>query len=81
MIDITIFELEVAGWPCDNPKCKNLPEYTVNIIGNNFHIKKGTIAGKIALNHATFDIYCRDCIDVVYQEIKFKMDSKLWAVQ
>lgn len=50
------------------------PKYHSNVIGDCFYIKKGTIFAWIGN-----EVYCRDCIDQVYQRIRLKLDSKLWA--
>lgn len=73
MIELDIVEEgNIGGWICDNPNCqyhfltKTIPPHT--------------IVAKISVTTALkFEIYCRDCIDFLYQQLKSKLDTKLWA--
>lgn len=84
MIDIEIKIQDLSGFTCDNKDCKHNPEYSDNIIGDVFYIKKNTVVAIISLSdyeNGPYNLYCRDCIDDVYNQIKSKLDSKLWAFQ
>jgi len=84
MIKIDVRKLDATGIKCSNPNCRHLPEYHNHILGDNYHIKPDTtvaiieagIQFSLFLHHK--DIYCRDCIDEVYQMIKSNLDTKLW---
>jgi hypothetical protein len=78
MIDIQIFKMERTGHHCANRNCKNNPEHMVNILGSVWYIKVDTTVATISVGGRT-EYYCRGCIDEVYQLMKQKLDSKLWA--
>jgi hypothetical protein len=83
MINISTYEVQESGIRCHNINCKNLPEYTDLIINGNYFLKQGTICAEIAIQRTPnvyfYDTYCRGCIDEIYQLIKSKLDTKLWA--
>jgi len=77
---------------CDNPDCRKLPEYfwypeetlanAPAVWGNRRLLKEGTLMGVIDMSIGTTvrKFYlCRDCIDLVYKDIKMTLDSSLWA--
>lgn len=78
MISAKIFKLDYSGLICSNNNCKHNPEHHYNIIGEVFHIKQGVICLQITLL-GIYEIYCRDCIDIVYYNLKPVLDSKLWV--
>lgn len=64
---------------CSNPDCLHLSEYHEQV-GYNWKIKKGTMVAWVWLEEVEgADVYCRACIDEIYQYIKTKLDTKLWA--
>lgn len=81
MIVIKLIVNEDSGFQCDYKKCKRLPQYFDQIL-NTFFIKKGVTCLWISTSMRDLDaseLYCRDCIDMFYQEYKPILDSKLWA--
>jgi hypothetical protein len=80
---------EKAIW-CDNDGCRKLPEcfesretYGTNY-GGEPNIKHGTLIAVMynkgmggSFNRQFY--FCRDCIDLVYRDVKKVMDSSLWA--
>lgn len=78
---------------CDNPDCRKLPQYFFipenetmangpMIWGGRRLLKEGTLMGviDISLGGTIRKFYiCRDCIDLVYKEVKMTLDSSLWA--
>lgn len=80
MIKIEVCKLDATGIKCSNPKCKHSPEYHNHILGNNYHIKPDTAVVYIWVGDymSIYEVYCRDCIDEIYQMIKSKLDTKLW---
>ena len=68
-----------------NPKCRGfdcnqLPEH----INPNGRIIKGTLVAKITVNSSvgySEPIYCRDCIDQIYQTVREKLNSKIWIFE
>jgi hypothetical protein len=80
MINISTYEVWESGIKCNNTNCKHLPEYTDHIIGNNYFLKVGTICARWQITTTgNGETYCRGCIDEIYQLIKSKLDTKLWA--
>jgi hypothetical protein len=83
MIHIEVLKVPTSGIRCDNSTCPHSPEYHDRIIGDNYFIKQDTTCFLIWLGDnisaSSTEWYCRDCIDTVYQYIKSKLDSKLWA--
>lgn len=78
MIDIQIHRLQSTGIHCTNKECKRNPNYMINILGSVWYIKVDTPVA-IVMMGGTAEYYCRDCIDWLYQYLKTKLDSKLWA--
>jgi len=76
MIQVKLFKCEISGTGCDNAGCKKLPQYFDQIL-NTFFIKQGTTCLWIGWTNAS-EIYCRDCIDQLYYQLKPIIDSKLW---
>lgn len=65
---------------CDNPHCRELPEFID--LDNRHVIKNGTLVAIMEVGTSPFRrnmYFCRDCIDLVCQDIKKTMDSSLWA--
>jgi hypothetical protein len=92
MINVQIVKVDSwqASFECANPNCQHLPEYIEYIprqslwVGEKYYLKAGTTCAVISLSGFHIDTneyYCRGCIDEVYQMIKSKMDTKLWAFQ
>lgn len=79
MLKIDLFTVERGGFPCVNPKCQKLPEYTYNLIGEVYHLKVGSLAVEIELSSKGFEYYCGGCINDLFNICKFKLDKKLWA--
>lgn len=78
MIQAHLFKMQTSGWSCDNPKCQHSEKYHHHIIGENYHIKEDTTCLAISVRDKR-EIYCRDCIDVVYKKLKPILDSNLWT--
>ena len=81
MIVIKLIVNEDSGFQCDYKNCKHLSKYFDQVL-NTFFIKKGVTCLWIATPSTSFDsgeLYCRDCIDMFYQEYKSILDSKLWV--
>ena len=91
MLNIEITTVSIEGFECANPNCKHLPEYIEylgdkNIEYHEYIIKPNTVCARITSNNASkiigfTEFYCRDCIDDLYQMIKSKLDTNLWAFQ
>ncbi len=79
MVETKLFRWEVAGWECFGKTCPRNPLYFDNIIGDVHYIKKGTMCLTIKLSNGGYEIYCKDCIDILYQQLRPVLDSKLWA--
>jgi len=63
---------------CRHLRCVNKQEY----INEKGRIKKGTICAAIATDGAAgyhTSYYCRDCIDLIYIDIKKILNPALWA--
>ena len=78
MINAFLLKIDDSGWECKNPNCKHDPKYHFNIIGNNYHLIQGQTALVINLGESQ-EIYCRECIDSIYQDLKPLLDTRLWA--
>jgi hypothetical protein len=76
MIYAKLFKMETAGWPCDNSNCQHNSKYH-DRIGNSFYLKTDKTCLAIYM-HGSREVYCRDCIDIIYQRLKPILDSKLW---
>jgi len=87
MIHVEVKTIHWNGVQCSNEHCKRLPEY-IHYTNSNYmqagggfrqdwFIKPGTIVAWVG--NGADNIYCRDCIDQVYQLLKSKLDSKLWV--
>lgn len=80
MIKFELYKLEQTGYECDHPKCTHDLKYHWNVIGNKFHLK--TDQTVLIISHDDYyEVYCRDCINLLYKEWKPLLDSKLWAFQ
>lgn len=79
MIEAHLFKMQTNGWPCDNPDCKHNPEYHNQIL-RTFFIKKEVTCLAIQIAGGR-EIYCKDCIDVVYRKLKPILDKNLWVFQ
>lgn len=73
-------EVEVCDgfFICGNENCKRSTQYNYCVFGTTHYIKQGTICASIQVNNSR-EYYCRDCIGEIYNLIKSKLDSKLWA--
>lgn len=80
MLHIDIRKVGYSGMKCDNYHCSHDPELFDKVINTHF-MKEGTIYARIFLASGNVDYYCRNCIDQVYQNIKSKLDTKLWVFQ
>ena len=61
---------------CRHHQCKGKPEYI-----EKGRIKKGATCAVISTGaadgwHASY--YCRDCIDIIFQDMKTILNPKLW---
>lgn len=79
-------QIETAeyAYECSNSTCQHSPQYHNHIIGKNWRIKKGTQIALIFFvgeDGEDYEVYCCDCIDVLYRQMKIKLDKKLWAFQ
>jgi hypothetical protein len=79
MINISIIQMQQTGYHCSNPKCEHNPKHMINILGNVWYIKVDTSVAFITLTNGFGEYYCRGCIDEIYQIVKLKLDSSLWA--
>ncbi len=73
-------QIDKCDWAakCSNPTCERSPKYHDHIIGDNYLIKRGSICLVFYLNGEE-EVYCRECIDIVYKKLKPVLDSKLWV--
>ena len=78
MISVNLEHLECSQVRCSNTGCRHLPEYIYPVVENTWFIKRGTIVAIVSLG-SSYETYCRDCIDLVYQIVKSKLDAKLWV--
>ena len=78
MINVKLWKVNRSGAMCCNIDCSHDPRYHFNIIGNVFHLREEQIALQIYFEEEG-EVYCRDCIDKVYQKLKPILDSKLWV--
>lgn len=86
MISIEVARLDQTGTQCANPDCKHLEEYFNCMFGHVYHIKTGSICaflsmpiGSASWSNRTYEVYCTDCIDTLYQICKTKLNKALWA--
>lgn len=79
MIKIWIEKMHNNSWQCAGAECQHLPEYFDKVL-RTYYIKEDSVVAWMQLD-GPLKAYCRPCIDQVYQYIKSKMDSKLWAFQ
>jgi hypothetical protein len=80
-MDINIFKLEESGYSCDYKECNHNPEYHDTILRTHY-IKIGTICAMVTIDTYDYELselYCRECIDRFYQDIKLKLNSSLWV--
>lgn len=80
MIRAELITCNWSGERCSNENCKHSTEFHYNIIGNVFNLKKGQTCLILGIEGEE-EIYCRDCIDIVYQKLKPVLDSKLWVLK
>ena len=80
MINVKLWKVNSSGYQCCNDSCKHNPKYNYNIIGNVFHLIQGEYALKLYFE-SEGEVYCRDCIDIVYHKLKPILDSKLWVFE
>lgn len=83
MLKIEIKKINYVGQECNNTNCRHNPKYIANFPSNDKYwpnIRIGTICAFVEIDFS-IDVYCRECIDLMYQEIKTKMDSNLWTLQ
>lgn len=80
MIWARVFKIEDPGYQCEHPECEHNEKYHYNILGQVFHIKQGTLVLRLTLGNNTrvTELYCRDCIDKVYNKLKPVLNSNLW---
>jgi hypothetical protein len=78
MLNVRIEKLQATGIHCANRDCKLDPKYHINIIGSVWYIKVDTTIAVVSMSGKE-EIYCRACIDELYQMLRTKLDSKLWA--
>lgn len=84
MIKAKVLINTLSGIRCENHECKHSPEYHDHILGTNWFIKKGTPCAWItfeSLEDKYSSIYCRECIDILFQHFKSVLDTKLWPFQ
>jgi hypothetical protein len=73
---VKIYTARSNSFECENEKCQNLSEY-ISLYHSEYRIKKGTRYVKFG----NFTYYCGGCIDEIYNEVKLKLNRKLWAFQ
>ena len=64
---------------CRHKDCSKNPDY---ISGSSGRIKKGTICCFMSVwgaNGYTKVFFCRECLEKIYNEVKVKLNPKLWA--
>jgi hypothetical protein len=77
MLRMRLLVMDISDIACANPQCKNLIEYTYNVIGHVYRIRRKTTCLVVSTQFGT-EYYCRDCIDTLYRQLKPSLDSKLW---
>lgn len=78
MLKCELYKVDMGGLKCSHPNCQHNPQYHFNVIGKQFHLKKNTTALMI-YTQGISEIYCQDCIDLLYKYMKPFLDKKLWA--
>ena len=78
MLHIRLEKLQYTGVHCACHACKKDPKYLINILGDVWYIKVDTTVAVVSMGGKE-EIYCRGCIDELYQMIRTKLDPKLWA--
>lgn len=73
-----LYKVDMGGLKCSHSDCQHNPQYHFNMIGEQFHLKKGTTA-LIIYTQGISEIYCQDCIDKVYSYMKPFLNRKLWT--
>ena len=73
---VRILKATSSTFECENRNCQKLPKYVVIGSFGRLRIKKNSIYIKIG-----YGIFCGGCIDEVYNEVKLKLNKKLWAFQ
>jgi hypothetical protein len=77
MINAKVVNMSFSGASCCNPTCSHNTKYHDHILGNVYYLKYNTPCLFIEMS-GTFEYYCKDCVDIVYQNLKPALDSKLW---
>jgi hypothetical protein len=78
MLRIQLEKLQRTGLKCAHPECKRNPKYHINILGDVWYIKVDTTVAVVSMGGKE-EIYCRACIDELYQMVRTKLDAKIWA--
>lgn len=78
MLFIRLERLQTTGIKCAHHECKKDPKYHINILGSVWYIRVDTPVAFVSLGGKE-EIYCRACIDELYNMIRTKLDVKLWA--
>lgn len=71
---------------CHNNKCPRNPLYheKCNRFLSHTRIKTNTVCAELTIegyDRTLTVFYCRDCIDLIFKDLKLVFDSKLWAFQ
>lgn len=78
MIKALVRKVEWSGTSCDNKECAHNPEYHDQVLRSCF-LKQGQPCLVIANDKDDWiAIYCRECVDILYKQLKPALDSKLW---
>lgn len=68
---------------CYNPECPHNLKYHDKVLST-YYIKRDALVLRIWMSGAFYahsEIYCRDCIDIVYRQLKPILNSSLWPFQ
>lgn len=79
MLNIVLHKMDRTGVHCAHPECKKNPKYMVNILGSVWYIRVDTTVAVVTVGGSRAEYYCRECIDELFNEVRTKLDSKLWA--
>ena len=80
MITFELHRLDWTGRKCCNPNCGHSEKYHDHIIGDVYFLKQDQIVLFVYMGDA-LEIYCYDCIDILYKQMKLVLNKDLWAFQ
>ena len=84
MLHSKLIKVYESGWRCHNPKCNHLELYHDQILSA-YQLKIDTVSLWIGFDdifdRIRWHVYCEDCIDKLYKQLKPVLNKKLWAFQ